>query len=502
MMWKFTRSSSRWLGLFVPLAASFLLLQLIVQFKYADPDGYYHLKIATLIAQGKIGDNFPWLQFTTWNTGFADQHYLFHLLLIPFVYLKVVWLVIPAFSALMLSIFYCLLEKLEIKWKMFWLILAFFGSADFLFRINLIKANTLSLILLFVSLILLYRKRYVWLLPLSAIFVWTYGGFVFLPLIVGIWCVIDSIFHKRVIWQPLIFSSLGVICGIGLHPQASHLIPYLQTQIFQAGLGSNERVPVGMEWDAYNWWYFIKTNFIVIGIWLVTTFILFKNIKASNSRRQYSLFLAVMSAGFWALTLLHRRFIEYSVPFSLIYSAHVLSPHLRLISIERLKELCRQYWQFGVSLIVAIGCLSLVCYFNTDLVIHYFQFSKEKNTYRNAALWLNNNTASGDIIFNPQWDEFPQLFFWDDKNYYIVGMDPTFMYLHDKDLYWAWRKISDDNPAQWSNNNVTETIKNKFKAAYVFIEPARNPNLEKYLEKHNGFVQTYADPNMVIYKVE
>lgn len=42
--------------------------------------------------------------------------------------------------------------------------------------------------------------------------------------------------------------------------------------------------------------------------------------------------------------------------------------------------------------------------------------------FRNAANWLVQNSNEGDIVFNTQWDEFPELFYWD-QNYYIVGMD-------------------------------------------------------------------------------
>jgi hypothetical protein len=54
------------------------------QDRFADPDAFYHITIAKLISeQGPLID-FPWLDLTTLGTHFADQHFLFHILQIPF----------------------------------------------------------------------------------------------------------------------------------------------------------------------------------------------------------------------------------------------------------------------------------------------------------------------------------------------------------------------------------------------------------------------------------
>lgn len=61
---------------------------LFFQFQIPDflgRDAYYHLKMAKFASEGKIAfDQFPWLWFTTLREQFVDQHFLFHLLLAPF----------------------------------------------------------------------------------------------------------------------------------------------------------------------------------------------------------------------------------------------------------------------------------------------------------------------------------------------------------------------------------------------------------------------------------
>ena len=53
---------------------------------FPDPDSFYHIKMSQLMASGQIIiKNFPWLQQTTLKGNYIDQHFLYHLLMVPFV---------------------------------------------------------------------------------------------------------------------------------------------------------------------------------------------------------------------------------------------------------------------------------------------------------------------------------------------------------------------------------------------------------------------------------
>lgn len=62
--------------------------------------------------------------------------------------------------------------------------------------------------------------------------------------------------------------------------------------------------------------------------------------------------------------------------------------------------------------------------------------------YRNASLWLAQNTPPGARVFATDWDDFPEMFFWNTHNTYLIGLDPTYMYLHNGPLYLQWRAIT------------------------------------------------------------
>jgi len=68
--------------------------------------------------------------------------------------------------------------------------------------------------------------------------------------------------------------------------------------------------------------------------------------------------------------------------------------------------------------------------------------TRDSSRYRAAASWLVANTPVGTRVFATDWDDFPELFFWDTNNAYLNGLDPTYMYLEDGPLYLQWRSIT------------------------------------------------------------
>src|SRR3989344_6279113 len=55
------------------------------QLTFADPDSFYHVKMAILMKEQGIIRDFPWLQFTVLKNYYTDHHLLYHIALIPFI---------------------------------------------------------------------------------------------------------------------------------------------------------------------------------------------------------------------------------------------------------------------------------------------------------------------------------------------------------------------------------------------------------------------------------
>jgi len=130
--------------------------------------------------------------------------------------------------------------------------------------------------------------------------------------------------------------------------------------------------------------------------------------------------------------------------------------------------------------------------------------------YKDAAEWLNKNTPQGSIVFNANWGDFPQLFFYNHHNCYIIGMDPTFMYAADPQKYWLWRHISEEGiicslpecKVPQKDKSISQVIKEEFKAEYIFIEDIqKDDKLRKVLEKEKNIDQMFNKNKMKIYKL-
>ncbi len=147
---------------------------------FPDPDAFYHTQIALLTAeQGAVLD-FPWQQFTLLKDTFIDHHFLYHVLLIPFVSFgnPLIGAKIATFflSSAFIVVFYLFLKSQKVKFPFAYSLLLALTTA-FSFRLNLTKASALSLILFFIGYYLIVKKKYYLLTILSFLYVWSYGGF-------------------------------------------------------------------------------------------------------------------------------------------------------------------------------------------------------------------------------------------------------------------------------------------------------------------------------------
>ena len=167
---------------------------------FPDPDSFYHAKIAELLSQGEFHQTLPWQQFTVLKDYGIDQHFLWHIFLIPFVWLPfpfgIKFSVVILASAVILA-FYFLLKKQKVPYS-WWLTLLLATLTPWTFRINLVKANTTSLLFLLFGLYFIFKsKKTKWdnlaIFLLAFFYVWAYGGFILLPFFVGLYWLISSL---------------------------------------------------------------------------------------------------------------------------------------------------------------------------------------------------------------------------------------------------------------------------------------------------------------------
>src|SRR5689334_11101499 len=109
---------------------------------FSDPDAFYHAKMAVLLMQRSPLQSFSWLDLTSFDRLFSNQHFLFHVVLIPFVKLfGLYWgtqIAGVLFAALFATFFYRILVWLSIRNPVIWTVLSV-TSIPLLVRLSLAK---------------------------------------------------------------------------------------------------------------------------------------------------------------------------------------------------------------------------------------------------------------------------------------------------------------------------------------------------------------------------
>ena len=98
-----------------------------------------------------------------------------------------------------------------------------------------------------------------------------------------------------------------------------------------------------------------------------------------------------------------------------------------------------------------------------------------------------------------------------------MGLDPTFMYEYDKNLYWFWRNISDygiisdrpllaeekENYKKFQNPEAAaQAINNKFNSNVIFVPKERATLNEFLLNNPDQFKKAYEDQWADIYEIK
>src|SRR5690606_17746521 len=165
--WHAMRSQIWWRVLLVFVVIVVLFTWFLNAQTFSDPDAFYHVAMAEHLRDHRsIPHQFPWLSQTTLADHYTDHHFLYHVLLIPFVSLLEPFVGTKVFTVLLagvvFSTIYLLLSRMRAPLPMLWII-ALGTSYSFLFRLGLIKASGLSLLFLLTAFwIIVQPERRLW----------------------------------------------------------------------------------------------------------------------------------------------------------------------------------------------------------------------------------------------------------------------------------------------------------------------------------------------------
>lgn len=491
---------ARWRARVVPalraavLFAFFAVLFAVVQFatpNLADNDGFYHMKMGLLIRAQGLRPPFVWLPLSILSRqAFYDHHLLFHVYLSLFtgngspqamiLGAKIASVMMPSLAFVAI---WWLLRGQGVRRAWLWTLGLFAVSQAFLYRMSMPRAQSASLLALALGLHWLLHRRYRALLVLGFVYVWLYNAFPLLLALAAVYAACTFLIERRVEWKALAYPALGIALGLIVNPYFPQDITFIVNHLAPKVGGLS--TPVGNEWYPYQTWTLVENSGLSLAAFVAGAFAL----GWRGKRMDRPTFVAfALSLVFGIMLLKSRRFVEYYPAFAVIFAAFSLSPLI-------------EDWLAARSRWTRLAPLALAAALVVPVVLTLNQAreimstAKPADTYASASAWLKENTSPGSLVFQTDWDDFPRLFFYNTANLYTIGLDPTYMELHDAGLYAEWVKIT-----QGKVKNPSAAIRERFGAEYVLSDLQHEAFIER-AKADPGLKEAYRDKHAVIFEV-
>lgn len=492
---------------------------------FADPDVFYHAKIAQLIWQNGPVHQFSWLDLTLLGTHFADLHFLFHVLLSPFVAVFGLFqgarILTVLLGGIFVAVFDTCLRWLKIR-NAFLFTALLLLTQPFLTRLLLGKATPLALIWYVFGLTSLW-KRCPWLVLLATLgFTLSHGGWLYLAGSCALVAFGDALYRHLVEdvswksaileghWRECALSFVGGGIGLIVHPNFPNDLLFSWTQVVTIGLGTPfQHVILGQEWlpsDPGAMFRSFAPWIVAMIVGLFGVLIAARKPLDQNRARFVASFGWVMAV-LVALTLKSRRNAEYLAPVIAFWVASLWS----------LVDVGKMFDQFTNTVLIpaktgvqnsSTGWISAFVgwavkfFVAAVLILMLFRQPFETwksfrpvwypdNVYRAAIKPISRRAQAGDRVFHSSWDEFPMLFAADDRLHYISGLDPTFLYVASSTLSDQVRDVTWDLSTS-TKEEAWSLIHDQLHARFVFLSKR---NHQKFYEviKSDSRYETLAD---------
>ena len=491
--------------------AIFIGFMAAVQFASSDlpdNDGYYHIRLAEQMRTQGLKPNFPWLPLSILNEReFSDHHFLFHVALIPFTFgdlrLGAKWASVIFAGLAFLSVWW-LFYRQKVPYAALWAFGLLAISEAFIYRMSITRAQSLSLAFLALGLSLLLSRQYRWLLPFSFAYVWLYDAFPLVILLVASYTLAVLLLEKRFEYKPALYAGIGMVLGVVVNPYFPDnfifLIRHLAPKLTEA-----TSVSVGSEWYPYTTAQLLQNSPLALVAFLAGVIALGLNNRRMDVPTATSFF---MTALFGLMLFQSRRFIEYFPPFALIFCAFAWKPLIESFLLSRKTEpmdvSTAPDWKHKAvhRLQPWLPVILLVIVFLGGMVLTLrearasIRTSKPYALFAGSSAWLKSNTEAGERVFQTDWDDFPRLFYYNTRNTYLIGLDPTYMQLYNSELYDQWVEITRGEIEQ-----PARLIHDRFGASYV-ISDLRHDDFIRQAQADEAMVEVYRDDNSVVYEIQ
>lgn len=411
---------------------------------YALDDHLFHFKYAYLLRMDGLEavNDFKWLPI-------GDSRYdisLFQIALIPFTFFKDLFTGIRVsdtfLAASSLSVVYFFLRKFKYKYS-FLAVLILFSSSFFSARLFLGRGYILTFGLMLAELYFIKEKKYGKFFGASLFHIlWHRSSFFFPLMIVFVVETARYLAEKKVSFKNFTVASLAIISGMAFFPDFPKNIFKWFFAIIELTYSTNKGAKLeGTELYVKNIFDLIGANQLfsfvaVISISLVV-YIYVKNKKENGTieggRKEnlveiYSFFLMLIVFILGSIKI-SGRFFDYYFILVIVLWASIL----KLIFAEKeiiINEKIAKY--FIAACFIFFSYLGV----NNYLDLRIRVASSDYQTIKAPIEWIRDNSDEKESIYLHNWSDFPQAFFYNDKNAYSWGIEPKALDSVNPKLYW------------------------------------------------------------------
>lgn len=505
------------------IVVGFVILSAILHFgslNLADSDSLFYMRLASLYPErGILNVDFPWTQFTSIKTYSASLWYGFTVFLLPFSFfqnqvlgIKIAGVLLTTFA---LFVLYFAAKRLSLKSALFWPFLIAFSAPNILYRFLMVRPQLISVGLSVLLFSFLISGNWLSVFLFSFAISWFHMNFFWLPILILLTVAgLRFLIEGKIEWGKIGAALSGVLLGIFMRPNSIGALKLVYIQLFKQILERQSGLPMLFGQEHYP--LAIATlfrNFSVFTVlWLtaasVFLAIIYKNRGALPSEQKIFLWSgAALSFLFFLLTMfVARRAYDLWIPFGAIFIAGTLTYALPRLA-SNFRKIAKRF--FGAALPLAAAFLFI--YSGSVTLRELKERAYRPERFEEISAWLAKYSNPKDIVFNLHWSRFSELFFWNQKNYYIGGLDPIFQYAYNPSLYWKFHYLSID---QVTKNTCASTactreqledtytaLVNDFNAKYIVLTKAENPAVNQWLSGDFRFVKTFETQKEAIYLI-
>lgn len=475
-----------------------------VQYSYSgmkDGDSYVHTRMANLLYKEGPARTFPWTQFTHWKDAYNDKDFLFHVLLGLFCLDEeeqveggklFIWLL----GTCLFAAFVLILFLQRFRHPALWILLLTISCYPVFWRIMRVRPHVLSMLLVLLVIHALLSERHRLLLILSFLFALSHTSAPLVLVLAGLHLLSTRLVGEKVRLRTLIYPAAGLLAGFVINPYFPNnfYLWYVQgIRVLLNAIGMEQSVPpelLGGEFMSISTRQFLLFFRFLLPVLAIAVLWGYRKLdridKKTMTLMLFTLFFLVM--GFFS----ERFLLEYWVFVAVLFCASLFD---RITWYPELRGAMKKR-PLGGALILFLLIIGIGYFIVARTVATHEKYSKTVtyDIYEKAVTFLRDNADEGEVVFHPDWRDFSSLFHFNPNNRYVVGLDPTYFYFYDKDLFQVWVRIQ-----KAQSKDVYEDI-SKFGARWAYVEKrganflklvqmmTRHPRIEKRYEDKYGAV--------------